>query len=68
MNKHTWVATLCLCGLLAAVGAAPPAGAQELAPQVLALYPPQAGELVFVDLQSARRSPHYARLKAQVLP
>lgn len=68
MNKHTWVATLCLCGLLAAVGAALPLRAQELASQVLALYPPQAGELVFVDLQSARRSPHYARLKAQVLP
>lgn len=68
MKKHTWVATLGLCGLLAAVNAALPAGAQELASQVLALYPPQTGELVFVDLQSARRSPHYARLKAQVLP
>jgi len=68
MKKHTWVATLGLCGLLAAVNVALPAGAQELASQVLALYPPQTGELVFVDLQSARRSPHYARLKAQALP
>lgn len=47
---------------------ATPAAAQALAPQVLALYPPETGELVFVDLQSARRSPHYAQLKAQVLP
>jgi hypothetical protein len=47
---------------------AAPLPAQELPSQVLALYPSQAGELVFVDLQSARRSPHYARLKAQILP
>ncbi len=45
-----------------------PARAQALAPAVQALYPPEAGELVFVDLQSARRSPHYGRLKEQVLP
>ncbi len=44
------------------------ARAQTLPPQVLALYPPQAGELVFVDLQAARRSPHYPELKKQVLP
>jgi hypothetical protein len=50
------------------VAAAAPLPAQELPSQVLALYPPQAGELVFVDLQSARRSPHYTRLKEQVLP
>ena len=56
-----------LCAVLGMAVAAP-ALAQELPSQVLALYPPQAGELVFVDLQSARRSPHYARLKAQVLP
>jgi hypothetical protein len=54
-----------LCAVLGMAAVAP---AQELPSQVLALYPPQAGELIFVDLQSARRSPHYARLKAQVLP
>lgn len=63
--RNTRVAILC-AGLVMAVAA--PAAAQELPSQVLALYPPQAGELVFVDLQSARRSPHYSRLKAQVLP
>jgi hypothetical protein len=45
-----------------------PAAAQGLSPQVMALYPAEAGELAFVDLQAARRSPHYAQLKAQVLP
>jgi hypothetical protein len=64
--KRIWVGIGLLCGL--AVWAAAPAAAQELPAQVLALYPQQVGELVFVDLQSARRSPHYARLKAQVLP
>jgi len=60
-----------LLGLLAASSwgaGALPAPAQALSPQVLALYPVEAGELVFVDLQAARRSPHYAQLKAQVLP
>ncbi|HXE74716.1 MAG TPA: hypothetical protein VNN18_03630 [Candidatus Xenobia bacterium] len=44
------------------------ARAQALSAPVLALYPPQAGEVVFVDLQTARRSPHFARLKEQLLP
>lgn len=57
-----------LLGILGALAAPVPALAQELPSQVLALYPRDAGELTFVDLQSARRSPHYARLKAQVLP
>jgi hypothetical protein len=51
-----------------AAAAPPPSAAQALSPSVLALYPAQAGELVFVDLQTARRSPHYFQLKAQVLP
>jgi len=59
---------LAIVSILLAAAAAVPLAAQELPSQVLALYPSQAGELVFVDLQSARRSPHYARLKSQVLP
>ena len=54
-------------GALLALAVLPSAG-QALSPQVLALYPPDAGELAFVDLQAARRSPHYAQLKTQVLP
>jgi hypothetical protein len=60
--------SIAILGTMLGVAAAAPLPAQELPSQVLALYPPQAGELVFVDLQSARRSPHYTRLKEQVLP
>lgn len=63
--KCLLILSLCLGGLVASAW---PAVAQALASPVLALYPPDTGELVFVDLQSARRSPHYGRLKAQVLP
>ena len=45
-----------------------PAAAQSLPNQVLALYPQRTGEIIFVDLQALRTSPHYAQLKAQVLP
>jgi len=34
----------------------------------MALYPQDVGELVFVDLRQARRSPYFAQLEAQVLP
>lgn len=54
-------------GALLALAVLPSAG-QALSPQVMALYPREAGELAFVDLQAARRSPHYAQLKTQVLP
>lgn len=47
---------------------AAPVGAQSLPNQVLALYPQQTGELAYVDATALRRSPHYAKLKAQVLP
>lgn len=58
-----------LAGAFALAGLAIlPAAGQALSPQVMALYPPQAGELAFVDLQPARRSAHYAQLKSQVLP
>ncbi len=62
-----WMLSAVLGGLAAAL-APPVAQAQALSPQVLALYPPQAGEVVFIDLQTARRSPHFARLKDQLLP
>jgi hypothetical protein len=42
--------------------------AQALPNQVLALYPQRTGELVFVDLVTLRNSPHYAQIKAQLLP
>jgi len=42
--------------------------AQTLQPQALALYPQQAGEVVFVDLRAARASPHYSEIKAKLLP
>lgn len=47
---------------------APPAHAQSLPAQVVSLYPPETGELVFVDLRALRGSRHYAQVKSQVLP
>ncbi len=57
--------------ILAAVvftGGVAPAAAQSLPNQVLALYPQGTGELVYVDATALRRSSHYAKIKAQVLP
>ena len=66
-NAVQWIKQL--AGVLALAGLAIlPAAGQALSPQVMALYPHEAGELAFVDLQAARRSPHYAQLKSQVLP
>jgi len=45
-----------------------PAAAQALPSQVQALYPQDTGEVVFADLRALRGTPHYARVKAQVLP
>ncbi len=59
------MAAVVVAALLA--GAAP-APAQSLQNQVLALYPRATGELVFVDLRGMRGTPHYARIKQQVLP
>lgn len=57
-----------LLGAAVAALAPAPAQAQALSQSVMALYPPETGEVVFVDLQVARRSPHFNRLKEQVLP
>jgi hypothetical protein len=54
--------------ILAAAALAPPVAAQALPPQVLALYPQETGELVFVDLRALRGSRHYPQIKGQVLP
>ncbi len=55
--------------LLSAIGAAAPAArAQALPAQVQALYPAQAGEIVFVDVRALRGTRHYPELKSQVLP
>ena len=59
---------LLIGGLVAATGSGLPGRGRSLSPQVLALYPPEAGEEVFVDLQTARRSPHFRELKTQLLP
>jgi hypothetical protein len=45
-----------------------PAGAQSLSATTLGLYPPQAGELAYADLRALRQSPHYAQLRAELLP
>ena len=62
------VAVSLLLGTAVAALAPAPAQAQALSQSVMALYPPETGEVVFVDLQVARRSPHFNRLKEQVLP
>ncbi len=64
----TAVAVSLLLGTVLAALAPAPAQAQALSQTVMALYPPETGEVVFVDLQVARRSPHFNRLKEQVLP
>lgn len=52
-----------------AVAAAPaPARGGSLRSDVLYLLPAETGQLVYVDLKEARRSPHYANLKGQLLP
>ena len=68
LKAKPWVWLLLFCGLVAGAGVGTPASGQALASQVLALYPANAGEVVFVDLQVARRSPHFGQLKAQLLP
>ncbi len=62
-----WISIAVLGCALSAL-APSPAQAQALSSTVLALYPPEAGEVIFVDLQTARRSPHFAQLKDQLLP
>ncbi|MBI3404115.1 MAG: hypothetical protein HY046_01500 [Acidobacteria bacterium] len=42
--------------------------AQSLPPQIQALYPAQAGEIVFVDVRALRGHREYAQIKGQVLP
>lgn len=44
------------------------ASAQSLSPTTMGLYPAQAGELAFADLRALRQSPHYAQLRAEMLP
>jgi hypothetical protein len=56
-----------LC-LLAVLCAAQPAQSEPLSSRVLALYPQEAGELVFVDLREARRSPYFSQVQAQIMP
>ena len=67
-RRTTWWMLFAVLGSLAAALAPTTAQAQALSTPVLALYPPQAGEIIFVDLQTARRSPHFAQLKDQILP
>lgn len=55
-------------GIATWLAGAGPAAAQSLPNQVLALYPQNTGELVFVDTTTLRRSAHYSKIKAQVLP
>jgi len=54
--------------LVTILGAAVPAAGQSLGNHLLALYPKEAGELVFVNLRALRDSRHYLQLKAQLLP
>lgn len=54
--------------LLALLAPAASARAGTLRSDVLYLLPKETGQLVYVDLKEARRSPHYANLKAQLLP
>src|SRR6266542_3470823 len=60
--------TLALFALLALCFCARPARSDVLSSRVLALYPQEAGELVFVDLREARRSPYFSQVQAQLLP
>ena len=62
------IRTLALLSLITICWNALPVQAESLLPRVLALYPQEAGELVFVDLRQARGSTYFAQLEAQVLP
>jgi hypothetical protein len=54
--------------LLGCIGSANVAYGQSLSAPILALYPREAGELVFIDLQEARRSPYFDQVQAQLMP
>lgn len=45
-----------------------PLEAGSLRSDVLYLLPAETGQLVYIDLREARRSPHYPQLKTQLLP
>src|ERR1700694_755413 len=57
------MALLCMSSALQ-----PRAVAQSLSSTTLALYPADTGELAFADLRALRQSPHYARLRNELLP
>lgn len=60
---------LLILGILAVILlSGQPAAGQALPSQVQSLYPQETGEVVFADLRALRGTPHYARVKAQVLP
>jgi hypothetical protein len=65
---NRWVRLLAVSGLLSFCWTLRPACAQTLSSRVLALYPQEAGELAFVDLREARRSPYFAQVETQILP
>lgn len=44
------------------------AGPRSASNRVLALLPAEAGQVNFLDTESLRRSPHYAEIKARLLP
>lgn len=58
----------CAVGLVTALVSVAPLRAGSLRSDVLYLLPAETGQLVYLDLKEARRSPHYDRLKAQLLP
>jgi len=60
--------TLSAAVFLALLATLPAAHAGTLRSDVLYLLPAETGQIVFVDLKEARRSPHYANLKSQLLP
>jgi hypothetical protein len=68
MNDHKPLLIPMFLCLLATFTAVRPASSEPLSSRVLALYPQEAGELVFVDLREARRSPYFAQMQAQILP
>jgi hypothetical protein len=59
---------LLVCAAILVPLAAPAVHAQTLRDSVIALYPPEAGELAFADLHTLRQSPHYKVLHDSYLP
>jgi hypothetical protein len=66
--KANQILAAALAALLLGALAPAPAPAGTLAPDIVAMFPKEIGELAYADLRAARRLSWFPQLKAQLLP